>query len=183
MTLGAYRKVKKLVVDGEGNVVSHEPFPAGIDNRQKHMDPSLQRAQAFPAYGSWLYGCSLVAPLEAFLQVNGWPEDISGGIGFEDCLTGVVLGNAGWRFRYDTRLMTWESEEDHHTEPPFKKTDKGVSPKDKSHAALEAAYKLKRFDNNFDLRAMRQDVLAGKPFPIPTGPTKDWYDGQPLAEM
>lgn len=183
ITLGAYRKVKKLVVDEVGNVASFEEFPAGIDNRQKHVDPTLKEGRAFAAYGSWLYGCSLVAPLEAFLQINGWPEDISGGIGFEDCLAGVVLENNGWKFRYDTRLMSWESEEDHHVEPPFKKTDKGVSPNDKSHAALDAARKLMRFDNHFDLRAIRQDVLAGHPFPIPTGPKTDWYDGQSLEEM
>ncbi len=183
ISLGAYRKLKCMEVDREGLVRSHESYPAGVDNRQKHMDATLLEHKAFPAYGSWLYGCNLTAPVEAFLKINGWAEDLSGGISFEDCLTGVVMQNAGMKFRYDTRMMTFESEERHHVEPPFRKTDKGVSPNDKSHAALAAAQKLSRFDNGFDLRAMRQDVLAGKPFPIPTGPTKDWYDGQPLAEM
>ena len=98
-------------------------------------------------------------------------------------LTGIALTNAGYKFRYDTRMKTLESEEDHSVEALFKKTDKGTSPNDKSHAALARAQGLVRFDNGFDLRAMRADVLAGNPFPIPTEPTKDWYDGQPLGEM
>ena len=43
-------------------------------------------------------------------------------------------------------------------EKPFKKMDKGVSPQDKSHRALDLARGLKRFDNGFDLRAMRAAV-------------------------
>lgn len=183
ITLGAYRKVKKMRVDADGHVTTHEFFPAGVDNRQKHVDPELTAKRVVPCAGNWLYGCSLIAPLEAFLAVNGWCEDFCGGIGFEDCVTGLVLERAGYKFVYDTRLMSWESEEDHHAEPPFKKTDKGVSPKDKSHAVLERVASLTRFDNGFDLRAMRADALAGKPFPIPTAPTHDWFDGQPIAEM
>lgn len=183
ITLGAYRKLKKLVVDEAGNVASYEEFPAGIDNRQKHVDPSLTQARAFPAYGSWLYGCSLVAPVEAFLQINGWEETVVGGIGFEDVTTGMILTEAGWKFRYDTRLMTFESEEDHHVEPPFKKSDYGVSPNDKSHKVLELLKGVKRCDNPFDLRALRDDILSGKPFPIPTTPTHEWYTGIALKDL
>lgn len=32
-------------------------------------------------------------------------------------------------------------------------------------------------------RRQRAAVQAGQPFPIPTGPTTDWYDGQPIAGM
>ncbi len=183
ITCGAYRKVKELKVDEEGHVTSYVAFPGGIDNRQLHVDALLSGKVAVPCGGQWLYGCSLIAPLEAFLAINGWCEDFCGGIGFEDCVTGLVLENAGYKFRYDTKLLTLESEEDHHIEKPFRKEDKGVSPKDKSHAVLDRTRGLKRFDNGFDLRAMRADVQAGKPFPIPTGPTVDWYDGQPLSEM
>jgi hypothetical protein len=37
--------------------------------------------------------------------------------------------------------------------------------------------------NRFELRDLRRRVLAGEPFPVPTGPTHDWRDGQPLSEM
>ncbi len=183
ITCGAYRKVKQLHVDKSGNVTFHEQFAGGIDNRQRHVDPMLTGKVSVPCGGQWLYGCSLVAPVEAFLKVNGWCEDFCGGSGFEDCVTGLVLENAGYKFRYDTALLTLESEEDHHVEKPFRKEDKGVSPNDKSHAILDRTRHLKRFDNYFDLRAMRADVQAGKPFPIPDGPAMDWYDGQPLDRM
>lgn len=182
ITCGAYRKVKNLVVDPSGDI-SFTHFEPGVDNRQRHVDPELSGKLAFKCGGSWLYGCSLVAPLEAFLQVNGWCEDWCGGIGFEDVVTGLVLENAGFKFRYDTRLMTFEAEDLHHVEKPFKKTDKGVSPQDKSHAVLDRVRHLKRFDNFFDLRAMREQILAGQPFPVPTEPVVDWYDQQPIRDM
>jgi hypothetical protein len=44
-----------------------------------------------------------------------------------------------------------------------------------------------RFDNDFsphgDIAALRQHILKGGTFPIPTGPTNDWYDGQALNEL
>lgn len=184
ITCGAYRKVRQLQVSEAGEVTGHEPFPAGVDNRQRHVDQELKGGIAVPCSGNWLYGCSVVAPVEAFLQVNGWCEDWAGGIGFEDCLTGIVLENAGCKFRYDTRLMTWESEEDHHVEKPFRKTDKGVSPQDKSHAALDRVRHLKRFDNSGqDLRALRAAMQSGAPFPIPADPVVDWFDQQPIKDM
>lgn len=195
ITLGAYRKVKELVVDAEGRIVSckqspilnpeekKQPAPPGFDNRQWDLDRTCAVGKVWPAHGGQLYGCSLVAPMEAFLAINGWVEDLSGGIGFEDCLTGIVLENAGYKFRYDTRMMTFESDEHHYLEAPFKKTDKGISPYDKSHAALERAKHLRRFDNHFDLAALRQDILAGHSFPIPTEPKLDWFDQQLLSEM
>lgn len=183
VTCGSYRKLKQLVVGPAGNAVSWEDFPAGVDNRQRHIDQELKGGVVVPCSGNWLYGCSLVAAVEAFLEINGWCEDWCGGTGFEDCVTGIVLENAGWEFRYDTRLMSWESEELHHVERPMRKTDKGVSPNDKSHAILDRTRHLKRFENYFDLRAMRASVLAGQPFPIPTEPVVDWFDQQALKDM
>lgn len=37
--------------------------------------------------------------------------------------------------------------------------------------------------NNFNLRKLRQHVRNGGKFPIPTGPIRDWRDGQLLKEM
>lgn len=37
--------------------------------------------------------------------------------------------------------------------------------------------------NTFDLRELRDRVLAGAPFPVPAEPTVHWVDGQPLSEM
>jgi hypothetical protein len=67
----------------------------------------------------------------------------------------------------------------------MKKTDKGVSPNDKSHAALNIANGTKYFENYYEggIRKMREEVLSGKPFPIVQIPDRDWYDGQLLSEM
>lgn len=196
ITCGAYRKVKKLVVE-TGEIKSWLPHlvtspknvmtDAGMDNRWAFLEKQgwdMRRPFDGPQCGgNCMYGCSLVAPVEAFLKINGWCEDLCGGLGFEDCITGIVLENAGVKFRYDPRMLTLESEEDHFVEPAMRKSDYGVSPNDKSHKALEIARTLKRFDNGFDLRQMREDVLAGKPFPIPTGPTHEWFTGTPLTEL
>lgn len=178
ITCGAYRKVNNLDVR-TGSVASYQQFAA--DNRMAALPTHEQ--PPYPCSGHWMYGSSLVAPVEALLKINGWCEDLCGGLGFEDCITGIVLQKSGVHFKYDTRMMTFESEEHHHIESPIRRSDKGVSPNDKSHAALGASYTLERFDNHFDLRDMRRRVLAGEPFPIPTTPTHDWYDGQPLGEM
>jgi glycosyltransferase involved in cell wall biosynthesis len=184
ITCGAYRKVKCLRPDEDGRGASFEDFPAGWDNRWKHLEKSgWNMREPYPCGGQWMYGCSLVAPIEAFLRVNGWCEDLCGGLGFEDCITGIVLENAGVKFRYDPRMLTLESEEDHHVEKPMRKSDYGVSPNDKSHKALEIARTLKRFDNGFDLRAMRERVLNGLPFPVPTEPKIEWFSGTPLSEL
>lgn len=179
---GAYRKCKKLeVVDGE--VVSHEYFPAGTDNRIQHVS-----ADVTPCGGQWLYGCSVALPVEALLSINGWPEDLCDGMGFEDCLTGLALQNAGYDLRYDRRMMTYESEELHHVEPPLKRSDYGVSPNDKSHAALKIVQDgAKWFANKHlgpgGIRALRDRVLAGEPFPVPTGPTHEWFTGMRLEDL
>lgn len=181
VTLGAYRKVNNLRVTN-GNVDGFDNHPAGWDSRflqvQEHRLPV-----PYDCVGDWLYGCSLMANVNEFLEINGWCEDLAGGLGFEDGLTGVVLKVIGTRFRYDPRMLTLESEEDHHTGEIFKKTDKGLSPNDKSHGALDRARAQRRFDNYFDLKEIRRTVLAGGEFPIPTEPRVDWWDQQPLGEM
>lgn len=180
ITFGAYKKVKNLVVK-DGLAVSYEEFPQGIDNRLSHTNGAPIQCS-----GQWLYGCSLVAPVEALLAVGGWPEDLTGALGFEDCLLGIALQNAGFSFWYDPNMLTLESEEAHFEDKPFFKTDKGVSPNDKSHAALRTVKNgTKYFDNCVEggMRKVRADFLAGKPFPVMRTPEHDWFDGQSLREV
>jgi len=176
--LGAYKKVKKLVVH-KGDVVSYEDYPGGRDSRWNMGDNS----GAVPSNGQYLFGCSLAGPVEAFLSVGGWPE-WADGMGFEDVLMGCVMQNAGIRFYYNRKMLTLESEEDHHIDAPCKKCDKGVSPKDKSHSALNIA-KGSRYNHNYsgDIRAARARVLDGGTFPLCGDPQHDWYDSQPIREM
>lgn len=183
ITFGAYKKVKQLVVK-DGLVVSHLPldeFKQGIDNRLAHTN-----GLPITCSGQWLYGCSLVAPVEQLLVVGGWPENLTGALGFEDCLLGIALQNAGFSFWYDPKMLTLESEEAHFEEKPFFKTDKGISPLDKSHAVLAMVKNgMKYFDNCVEggIRKVRADFLEGKPFPIVQNPQHDWYDKQPLSEV
>lgn len=180
---GAYKKVKELEVDFIGNVTHAIEFPGGIDNRLSHV---TDLTVASPCKGQWLYGCSCAMPVEALLSINGWPEDLCDGQGFEDCLTGIVLENAGYSLRYDPRMMTYESEELHHNEQAFRREDYGVSPEDKSHRALEIALASKHFPNSFGgggIRELRQRVLAGEAFPVKRTPDREWFTGRHLADL
>lgn len=178
---GAYRKVKDLVVV-QGAVNSFTPFPAGDDNRQKL--PQLH-ANCPP---NWMYGCSFAAPVEALLAINGQPALWCAGMSYEDAVSGEALGRNGYIFRYDPRMMTYESEELHAQGKPFRRDDPGVSPNDKSHALLDKCRGVKSFPNNFGggftkLADLRQHILAGGSFPIPTEPTTEWFTGKPLCEL
>lgn len=180
ITLGAYKKVKNLIVE-HGEVKSFEPFPPGVDSRWNHGSDT----DTVIASGSWLFGCSFAAPLEALLKVNGSDEnsDPSGG---EDYTLGIRLQNAGYSFRYDRRMLTYESEELHHIEPPFLRIDPGQSPRDRSHALLHLAMGSNYAANFFGdggIRAVRERVLAGEPMPIIKIPQHDFFTGKPLSEM
>ncbi len=183
---GTYHKVKKLVVEN-GDVKSCEEYPQGKDNRANYVKQDVSVCE-----GGWMYGCSVAGPVEAFLTVNGWPEACDG-LGFEDCCMGVVLKNAGFDLRFDRRMMTYESEEDHYKDAPFKKDDwhfeNGVPVRggnghdDKSHSILNIAKQSKMFPNYCNIRELRKLILSGEPFPIDQNPRHDWYTKIALEEL
>lgn len=178
--LGAYRKVKELVVE-EGEVKSFKEYPGGRDSRWNRGHDN----KPMPVDGDAMFGCSFVGPVEAFLTVGGFPEFVDG-MSFEDVLMGIAMQNAGFKFAYVRKMLTLESEELHHVEPAFKRTDKGISPADKSHAALNMVKSgCKYFENYYEggIRKMREEVLSGKPFPVVQIPEFDWFDGKPLRDM
>jgi hypothetical protein len=180
VTAGLYRRDNDLKVE-DGKLVSFTPSPTGVDYRLARIEKS-GKVEGRCQRG--IFGCSLVAPVEALLDVGGWPE-MADGLSYEDVLLGWALHNAGYQFRFDRRLLTHEDENAHHEEDPMVRRDKGVSPNDKSHAALNIAKETKCFDNLYPggTRALRAHVLAGNPFPVLGKPTHDWYDGMPIAEM
>lgn len=178
--IGAYKKVLKLVVE-KGVAVSWSNFTPGIDSRLKHVNGSPQIA----CTGNWLFG-SCCAPVDAFLRINGYDEDCDSVSG-EDYIAGMMMERAGYRFIYDTRHMTLESEEGHHADPPILRIDKGVSPNDKSHAILNMVKSGRTSAPNYfgegGIRALRNAILSGGEFPVSQIPEHDWFDGQPLREM
>lgn len=182
ITCGAYRKVKGLVVDA-GLVSAFTPGESGQDSREKHAG-GVPR----PCGPEWMFGCSLAAPVEAFLEINGWDERCDG-LSFEDVITGINLAKKGWKFRYNPRMMTWESEERHHTAGgSMRRSDYGVSPRDKSHRILELAqmgdgWSPVDFGEGGDLRDLRQRALAGGEFPRPTPNQREWFTSSLLSQL
>lgn len=195
--LGAYKKVKELVVEN-GEVKSFAPFPQGVDVRwHRGRDEPVEMG------GGDLYGCSFGAPTEALLTVNGLDENCdSTGLGSEDQMLGIRLINAGFRLKYDRRMLTYESEERHaysselawvdtvngreRQQHEFLRCDKGLSPNDKSHAILHQTNGTRWAPNYFGdggIRALRARVLAGEPFPVMGIPEHDWYDGVSIREL
>lgn len=175
---GAYKKVKNLVVEN-GVAKSWDEFPGGVDSRWH----SGMADEPITANGDWMYGCSVAMPVEALLTINGWPEDLCDGLGSEDYCCGIALQNAGYNCKYDRRMLTLESEELHFVEPAFKRSDYGVSPADKSHAALNIARQSKYFPNHFNMRELRQKILAGEPFPVDVQPRHCWFTGRHLSDL
>ena len=179
VALGAYKKVKDLVVE-DGEVKSFTPNPSGVDSRWSLGSDS--KAVYFD--GGGLFGCSFALPVEWLLNANGLDENCDS-LGSEDSILGVRLQNLGYAFKYDRRMLTLESEEGHGGEV-FKRSDKGVSPNDKSHAILTQARGSLRAPNYFGaegIRGLRQGILNGEPFPVVHVPEHDWYDSQSISEL
>lgn len=176
---GAYKKVNNLVVEN-GNVVSCTEHPAGVDSRWHYGDTPA----SIP--GSQLFGCSMAAPVEWLLDVNGFDEDCDS-VGGEDYALGMMLQQAGRPIKYCRRMLTFEDDLAHGEEPPVLRIDKGKSPNDKSHAMLHMIQGGRRTAPNYfgpgGIRAVRKRVLAGEPFPLTRCPQNDWFDGQLLSEM
>lgn len=179
--LGCYKKVLKIIVEN-GSAVSWLDFAPGVDSRLYRVNGCGRLECA----GSWLFGCSFCAPIEALLKINGFDEDCDS-VGGEDYVAGIMMQKFGYRFMYDTRAMTLESEEFHHVEPSTLRIDKGVSPNDKSHAILKMVMGGRAFAPNYfgegGIRDLRKRILAGEPFPPIDHPDRDWFDGQLLSEM
>lgn len=181
IVLGTYEKLKNMMVEN-GRIMYSQPY--SMDARWNHV-----RADVTSCGGDWLYGCSLAGPVQAFLDVNGWPETLCDGLGSEDYCMGIAMGNTGkYSFRFDRRMKTFESEELHHIGEVFKKSDFGISPNDKSHAALNTAKQSKWFpqylgDGFETISDLRQHILNGGEFPIRKHPEHEWFLGTPLKDL
>lgn len=181
---GAYKKVRDLVVSS-GNIVSFTENPSGVDCRWTYGND----LGPVPGRDNQCYGCSFGAPIEAFLATNGQDEAASG-MGFEDVLFGIALAHHGWRFMYDRRMATYESEERHFVEDPFPKrnVENVQGTKDMAWALLIAVSNGSRkvFPNYFPeggIAVMRQHILNGGSFPVPPQPMHCWATGEPLNEL
>jgi len=126
-------------------------------------------------------------PLEFCLRVNGMPEDICDGLGFEDVAFGILLRNNHLPMYYDSRMKIIEDRTPTEISGALKRASK-PSPTDDIHQAKD--YRILSIMNNsttsgnsYDIRELRERTLKGYPFPLPSADHKDWFDGQPVSEM
>lgn len=130
--------------------------------------------------GSWLYGCTLALPLEWCLEVNGFEEGCDGLSG-EDYIFGYMLENNGRRIDFVPSMFVELERSPAHANT-YLRVDKGVSPNDKSHAALARFRTRKRAEFTPNLSALREQLARGGAFPIPDPKRdyRDWYDNSPI---
>lgn len=191
VALGTYEKVRALKVE-EGEIIAHESTPHGQDSRivysRKQYAHQTVLPELIPCSGSWFFGCSIAAPLQSFLTINGWDENCDS-CGAEDYPCGYMIERAGYKLYLDPAMKTLESEELHFIEQPFLRIDKPniKGQRDGSNAYLKMLLGgIKRAPNYFPeggIVAERERVLAGEPFTITQIPQHDWRDGQPLTDM
>jgi hypothetical protein len=183
---GAYEKRTGMTV--EDGVIRHCGIVVAEDGRGETCRLNGWKTP-YPCGGEWLFGANFACPLEWLLECNGVPE-ICDGQSFQDVQLGLLLQHNGHEIRYDPRAKIIEDRSPELCGPTYRREDKGVSPNDKSHALLAKFNnpKAKRAIHTpgweFDIRKVRTDVLAGKPFPVPPDiEFKDWWDGQPIKDF
>jgi len=170
---------KRFDMEVEDGVIVKPGTVVGTDPR--HW--SAEGGEPVVAPGGWFFGANIALPVEWVFDVNGWDETCDS-LGLEDCIFGSMLETIGRPIRYDAKLAIIEDRTPSACEPPLaKRTDKGLSPADKSHGLLHRVFGKSQATHDLDLRELREMVRRGEPFPIPTSPTHDWWDGQPLTEF
>jgi hypothetical protein len=137
--------------------------------------------------GGWLYGCTFALPLAWALEANGAEEGCDG-MGTEDYIFGFMLENNGHSIDFVPDLAVVQERPENATPGipsiSLRRTDKGTSPHDKSHAALARFKGRTSTEFSPDLRALRALRAAGQlTWPLPDPDLRDWYDGQLVREM
>lgn len=171
---GSYEKVDNLTVNN--GVIHYKPHPDGKDHRKGNPKGPVK------AHGSWWFGCNNACPLEWALQINGYDETCDG-CSAEDVFFGFMLQNNGLPLMYDMSMKIIEDRTAGQLSGGFKRSDKGISPNDKSHKLVELLANRKRTMHQWDLRKVREQWQRTGEWPIPTGPDRDFYDGQLLKDM
>lgn len=169
---GSYEKRKGMTV--ENGFIKHGGIVIGEDPRKWKSTT--------PIPGSHWFGCTNALPLEWALRINGADESCDS-LGMEDVVFGQMLGKAGCSIQFDPQMKIVEDRSEATYEAAVGRTDKGISPKDKSHGILTRIHDRDKATHHWNLRDVRKVVMAGQGFPIPTEPTHDWWDNKPLVEF
>ena len=174
---GAFEK--RVAVEVENGLMTAAGHCLRRDERQFLNEPNgIHPVDA----AHFCYGCVALGPTEWFLNVNGW-DTTCDGLSYEDVIMGHHLLNNGCPMFYDYLMMIVEDRTPGQCEPTFRRDDKGTRPHNKSTAMFDMLTHLKRAKHNLDLREIRNNVLAGQPFPNATEPKIDWWDGQAIKDF
>lgn len=168
---GSYEKRANLEVK-DGEAIGGEIL--GEDTRRPGIYP----------FDSW-YGGSGALPLEWALQVQGFSEDMCDGLGSEDSMFGTTLLNSGYPICYDSDMRLIEDRTPGQIDGALKRADKNshLGEKAKSWDIVRCFKNKTTSQNSFDIRNLRDRVLAGETFPPPSASAFDWYDNEPLSAM
>lgn len=161
-----------------GSYQKHEDGKVTIDHRCLTRPSGLTDCG-----GSWLFGCVIAMPLAWFLEVGGFEEGCDG-LSMEDSILGLMLANRGRRIDFRPELLVLQ-ERSVGTGHGCVRTDKGISPNDKSHAAIARFGARTHTEYTPDLVKLRARIAAGGRFPDVDRQIehRDWYDGQLLQDM
>jgi hypothetical protein len=175
---GSYEKRANMKVEN-GEIVDEGEF-LGADVRRK-FGTAVRTTD-------W-YGGSCALPLEWCLRVNGYPEEICDGLGFEDIAFGILLRNNHLDMRYDSRMRIIEDRTPGESYEGALKRASKPSP-DPNNKWLAKDYRILEImgastasGNSFDIGKLREATLRGEPFPPPTASHQDWFDGSEISEM
>jgi hypothetical protein len=174
--VGSYEKRANMrVVNGE---ITDEGEMLGGDVRQ-------QKGYPIPSI-DW-YGGSCALPLEWCLRVNGYPEDICDGLGFEDVAFGILLRNNNFPTYYDSRMKLIEDRTPTQIDGALKRASKPSPTSSKYDAKDYRILQIMRDSftsgNSYDLRELRERTLKGEPFPPPIPSHYDWFDGSFIGDL
>lgn len=181
VAFGRYEKRANIKV--ANGLVSDWGTHVGTDGRYEFVRDHRNYASPTPCGSEWGFGCCGLFPLALGLAVNGWPIECDG-LSMEDVLfTAAMAKHPGVEFQYDHRMFMVEDRTPGQCGPVMKRSDKGVSPNDKSHFLLNKLSKVSRFDHPHNLAEMRKEVQAGKPVPFVRWPEVDSYDGMKIEDF
>lgn len=193
---GAYKKVKDLVV-ADGEAKSFTEFPPGVDSRWNRGSES----GVVKWSGAGVFGCSFGLPLDLALHCDGF-DFACNSVGAEDYDFGIRVERAGGEWFYNRNMLTFESEERHHTEPSLPRESREVTNLDmlprgysanrmSDHVLLNRVTAETRratplLPDNILLRTLREqrDRLERDGFVnVPREPEYHWIDKKPLKEL
>lgn len=186
-TVRAHAASSRSVLCGAYDKIESGPNDSTIKTQDHRL--GLRPQGMINCGGQWLYGCCVGLSVAWALQVNGFEEGLDG-LSMEDIIFGLNLQTAGYRMDYMPGAMVHQDRtgKNHSTKGGvYFARDKGKSPKDKSHAALERFGKRRRTEFTPNLTAMRERFAAGRivymeDWPMPDHHMRDWYDGELIRD-